>query len=473
VTNYRNSIAYLKSPNIIPVLFIALFSCVVGLIAGWGYYSVLVMVLFCSIVLAILISRTEYVLYYYLVLGALTFPGALDRLGGLVTLNWARTTFLAVIYLLYSLFLVKNMHAVAKTWEGRRLLLGIFPWIGYLGITIIWAISPMDSMRYYPKFLMAAFLALSLMLDNRISSERCVKMLIIGAIIFLIVSTIAAPFAQTLWPGTSTLYFEGYSGRHPSKFYIVFVALLALSLWLVNKTKKLPIFIMIHSFIILLFIVQRAAILALVLGGLSVVLLSIKKISLSMVAKGILSLGLVILGIYVLFYTTGFQESMFKSTYGPSQFFTHLFQGDIGSALHLVRFKGRLELWQVARELQQSLLGEGFGTTPVYLKTAFGEYNELHNDMLQYLIETGYLGFALYLFMWLSLFRLGWKFRNSDDEILKSLGLSLCGFTVALFSWSFVSHVFDYTHVSGAYLFILAALIVKRSMEKARNASVQ
>jgi O-antigen ligase len=442
------------------------FTGVIGLLAGLGHYSILVIVLFCSIVMAVFMFRTEYLLYYYLVLGALTFPGAFDRLGGLVTLNWGRTTFLAGIYFLYSLLFIRNIRDVVKVRDGKRFLIGIFPWVGYLGITIAWAISPVDSMRYYPKFVMAAFLALALLLDKRISSKQCVKMLTIGAVIFLVVSTMAIPFSESLWPNAQNYYFEGYSGRHPSKFYLVFIALLALALWLVNKRKKLPVLLLSYSFVMLVWIVQRGAIFALILGGLAVFIVSIRKVSLSFILKGVLSLGLIILGIYILFYTPEFQESMFIAPYGPDQFFGYLLKGNVGSAIDLINFKGRFEIWRVARELQETFLGKGFGTTPVYIKLILGRYNELHNDMLQYLIETGYLGFALYLLMWLSMFGLGYKYRKSEDDLLKISGLSLCGYTVALFAWSFVEHVFDFAHMSGVYLFIMAAVIVKRRLEK-------
>jgi len=456
----------LRFPQILIALFIAFFTSTIGLIAGLGYYSVLVIVLFCSITLAILLFRTEYLLYYYLVLGALTFPGTFDRIGGLVSLNWGRTTFLAGIYFLYSLLFIRNLRSVVKLREGKRFLIGIFPWVGYLGITIAWAISPLDSMRYYPKFFMAAFFALSLLLDKRISSKQCIKMLTVGAFVFLVVSTLAIPFAENLWPNEESYSFEGYSGRHQSKFYLVFIAILALALWLVNRRKKIPIFIMFYSFAMLAWILQRAAIFTLIIGSLTVFIVSVKKVSFSLILKGMLSIGLIILGIYILFYTPRFQESMFIPPYGPDQFFGYLLKGNIGSALNLINFKGRFELWRVARELQETFLGKGFGTTPVYIKMILGRYNELHNDMLQYLIETGYLGFALYLLMWLSMLRLGYRYRNSDDEILKILGLSLIGYTVALFAWSFVEHVFDYAHMSGVYMFMLAALIVKRLMEK-------
>ena len=464
--SYRTPINSYRSSNVFFILFMVFFTGVIGLLAGLGYYSILVIVLFCSIIFAVFLFRTEYLLYYYLLLGALTFPGAFDRIGGLVSLNWGRTTFLAGIYLLYSLLFIPNIRDVVKVREGKRFLIGIFPWVGYLGITIAWAISPIDSMRYYPKFLMAAFLALSLLLDKRLSSKQCVKMLTVGALIFLVVSTIAIPFSESLWPNAQSYSFEGYSGRHPSKFYLVFIALLALALWLVNKRKKLPVLLLSYSFVMLAWIVQRGAIFALVLGGLAVFIVSIRKVSLSLVLKGVLSLGLIMLGIYILFYTPGFQESMFIPPYGPHQFFGYMLKGNIGSAIDLIDFKGRFEQWGVARELQETFLGKGFGTTPVYIKMILGRYNELHNDMLQYLIETGYLGFALYLLMWLSMFGLGYKHRKSEDDLLKIIGLSLCGYTVALFAWSFVEHVFDYGHMSGAYMFILAALIVKRRMEK-------
>jgi len=473
VISYRTPIDNIKSSKVTLILLIMLFTCAIGLITGLGYYSILVILLFCSIVFAIFMFRAEYLLYYYLVLGALTFPGALDRIGGLVTLNWVRTAFLAILYLLYSLVFAQNIREVVKSRESKRFLLAIFPWIGYLGITILWAISPVDSMRYYPKLLMAAFLALSLLLDRRIPSTKCFKMLIIGAIIFLVVSTIAIPFAKALWPGNPPDYFRGYSGRHASKFYVLFIAILALSMWLVNKRKKLSIFMLIYSFIMLIWILQRGAILALVLGGLTVFLLTIRKAPFSLITKGMLSLGLIILGIYVLFYTPSFQESMFKPHYGPNQFFGYMLKGDVSSAVHSIDFKGRFEQWEVAKELQESFLGKGFGTTPVYIKRISGQYFELHNDVLQYRIETGYIGFVLYLFMWISIFSLGWKFRHSDDKILRILCLALCGYTVALFSWSFVEHVFDYSHMSGAYMFILAALVVKRVMENTRSAGVK
>jgi len=448
--------------NILLFLLLGIGAISLALFIATSKYNIVSIIIF-SVVVIFLLFGIKYLLYYYLIFGALTFPGVFERIG-IVSLNWIRTSFLAITYILYSIIFFKNIRLVIKTWEGKIFLIAIFPWIIYAGLTIIWSISPIDSMRYYPKFIMAAFLALSLLLDRNITSEQAIRMLVLGALIFFIISTVASPFKDILWL-SSEPYFEGFSGRHPSKFYIVFISIFALSMWMTNWKKSLSLLLLSYSFILLVLIVQRGAFLAFLAGGLVIYFLSMHRISMRSIIKSVAILGISILGLYILFYSQRFQEYTFYPGYESKQFFDYIAMGDIGSALKIIDFKGRMELWTFAEELGVTLFGKGFGTTAVYLKELIGHILELHNDILQYLIELGYFGFTLYMIMWIFLFKLGYKHKNSSDKILKLLALSLAGYTAALFIWSFVDHVSNYSHMSNAYLFILAALTVKRILE--------
>lgn len=418
--------------------------------------------LFTLAILGVFFIKPSLLLYYYLLLGAVDLPRALNEMEP-ASITWIRTTALGVVFAIYVFLLV--MKRDVKITKSDRLLIGaILPWTIYLGLSILWSASPYDAMRYYPKFAMALLLAMALRFERQISSEKAVRLLEIGMVLFLLLSTLAVPFKNTLWPGQSW-YFEGFSGRHQSKFYLVCIALYAISVWIVGKRRKWALFVGGYSLLLLAFILQRGAFLALIVGGATCYLLSMYRISFRTQILTSLVFIILILGIYTYALTPRFSRYSFYPGYDFSDFVFYMSSGDLKSALRIVDFKGRLEQWSALLNVPKTFFGVGFGTLPYLLGMYFGKYNEAHNDFLQYWIETGYLGFLLYLGMWFFIFKLGQKRSKERDPLLRVLGMSTASYAVGLFAWSFVDHVFDYTHVTGAYLMILAALTVKRAQE--------
>ena len=70
----------------------------------------------------------------------------------------------------------------------------------------------------------------------------------------------------------------------------------------------------------------------------------------------------------------------------------------------------------------------------------------LHNYILQVLVETGIMGFSIFIYLLRSIFKSGWRlYKDSSDSFYKGLGLGLCGCILAsiianLFGdrWSFI-----------------------------------
>ena len=106
----------------------------------------------------------------------------------------------------------------------------------------------------------------------------------------------------------------------------------------------------------------------------------------------------------------------------------------------------RLLIWEQGKELffKSPLIGIGYQVIPSYINV-HGLRN-LHNYMLQMLVETGIIGFSIFLYLLYSAFQSGWRlFVRSDDSFDKGLGLGFCGCVIGsvvcnLFGdrWSFM-----------------------------------
>ncbi|MCS7214519.1 MAG: hypothetical protein NZ927_09955, partial [Candidatus Calescibacterium sp.] len=99
--------------------------------------------------------------------------------------------------------------------------------------------------------------------DKKISVDKSLKLLLYGTVIFLIISVIAEIFKDPL--GRSSEYFEGFSGRHQSKYYIVFIIILWLASIITkyNKSYFFSLTVISFSFVLLVLILQRGSFLAL------------------------------------------------------------------------------------------------------------------------------------------------------------------------------------------------------------------
>lgn len=126
----------------------------------------------------------------------------------------------------------------------------------------------------------------------------------------------------------------------------------------------------------------------------------------------------------------------------------------------------RLTLWKDAMELFRSnpVMGVGFNTYAYLHKVkrtdgVEGYYEDTHNIFLKVLVETGVLGFLIFVYLLFKTFATGFRlFRKAKDPLLASLGLGLTGWLLC----SVVSNCFGdrwtFLQING-YMWMLAGLV--------------
>lgn len=447
----------------ISIIILFAFSLIISYLLFLEEYSILAVIIIVFLFIILTAINFRFLIYYYFLFGALTAPG-LEKIGGLISLGWLRNALLLLLYFGYILFLFNNLYKLKKDENFKIYLFGIIPFILYISLTFIWSISPIDSFRYIPKYFLVVVLSLAVIADKKISVDKSLKLLLYGTVIFLIISVIAEIFKDPL--GRSSEYFEGFSGRHQSKYYIVFIIILWLASIITkyNKSYFFSLTVISFSFVLLVLILQRGSFLALMFSLIYIYAYFIRKEK---------PLRTIILGFAILFFAfimillfqnPRFQEYTFTSQgVTIADFWDLIKRGDIARAFSLIAFKGRLEVWEASLELfKNRIIGQGLATTAVKMEEIVGQYLEIHNDPLQYLIEGGYLGFILYLIMWFNLFKISWRYRKNDDKLVKFISLSAGAYTAGLFAWSFVDHVLNYSPMNFCFLFVLLALLIKR-----------
>ncbi|MDV7785565.1 O-antigen ligase family protein [Enterococcus gallinarum] len=170
-----------------------------------------------------------------------------------------------------------------------------------------------------------------------------------------------------------------------------------------NKGKAFfqSLFILL-GFICLLTTGKRGHLLSIVLAFLVVLFLFFKKQK-QYRKYFIVIVTLLLMGVIVLLNTSYFQIILLK-------FYSLLDSGDLTN--------GRLALWNYTIQLFENnpLIGTGFGS----IREIFNM--EAHNIYLQILAETGVIGFIIYIFLFISMFRESIKYYNSKNiNVLISL----------------------------------------------------
>jgi len=432
------------------------------LISG-SHYGLAIAALTAILIFGILISKRELLLSYFLLVGALYVP---SRLVG-KALYTAGPAYLQVlgyclVFFLYTIALLAQGSKFTKS-ENSFFLITLL-WISYTGFTMLWSESWIDSMRYYPKLVLALLVSIPILLEPRFDTNKIFRLLKKGAIIYVLVSVLANLFFLRDRLSTSHLYFQGLNGRYLAKYFFSYVTIFFFSIWIIKgKNKNLGIALV--SGILLIFMMQRSTLGGLILG-LYVVVFSMlwhkeftKK---TRMLRPVLLGMLVVAAFYILFFSEGYVKYMFYAKHGPQDFFAYISRGDIPSAIEMVNFKGRLKYWALFDNI--SLFGIGYGSSPIVISRAFGQYNELHGDVLQYLAETGIVGFCFYMTFWINTFLLGWKNRSNQDELIRIFSLIIIGYSACLFFSSFVTHVIDYS-TSLPYLLISVSLLLRRKRE--------
>jgi len=428
-------------------------------------YDYIIISLFLIITIMIILLKPYYLIYYYLIFGAIALPSFGKGKGIFAILSGAspdgiRITLLAVFFILYSIFVSKQILKV----PGRQQIFLLVITAIYFTITLIWSQSIIDSLRYLPKFLLAVFLSICLLGENRISVSTVIEMIQKGFIIFFILSILSEMFFRSIiFPKfTGDLRMMGISGVHHMKYYAAMMSIFFFSRWRTKGIKK-DLFLFFSAFSLVIGTLERGPIAGVILSCIVIETILPKK-RFSEIGKKVLFVSvLVVTGFYLLFSFELISRRMYSSSrYNYSDVLFYLKKGDINQITRLISFKGRFELWKVASEVKEKniLKGSGFGTSQFNALDKFGVL-ELHNDYLKLYIETGIIGLLLYIVLWISIITFAWKRRGDKDSIQRFLALAILGQAVFLLTNSVVGNVLDQAAYGMVWCFVGVAILLK------------
>jgi hypothetical protein len=222
-------------------------------------YTILFLIFLLMLFFIIIIVNFRLLVYYFMLFGALTDPGS-SKLWG-VSVNWLRNTTLVILYFFYLIFLFKKFNVYKKNENFKIFINGIIPFFLYISTTIFWSVSPIDSLRFMPKYILSVLLFFVILFDDKLDVKKSIKFIFYGAFIFLIASVVVEYLSNIGIFGIASEYFEGFSGRHQSKFYVVFIIVFMLSGLFTRYFDRflLTLLGITISFIILILILQRGA----------------------------------------------------------------------------------------------------------------------------------------------------------------------------------------------------------------------
>ena len=126
----------------------------------------------------------------------------------------------------------------------------------------------------------------------------------------------------------------------------------------------------------------------------------------------------------------------------------------------------RFSIWSDTLEVfnEHAFLGTGFDTyeymhlrkVPYWTK---GYYSDTHNYFLKVLVETGLLGFLVFLWLLARTFGEGYRlFRHARDPFFKALGLGLIGWLLCAVTANLFGDRWTYLQVNG-YMWIIAGMV--------------
>jgi O-antigen ligase len=121
----------------------------------------------------------------------------------------------------------------------------------------------------------------------------------------------------------------------------------------------------------------------------------------------------------------------------------------------------RLNLWEDAMEVFSSNPITGAGYETYAYMGRVGTYRDTHNIYLKVLVETGFIGLVLFLWLLGKTFLTGFGlFRYANDPFLASLGLGLSAWVVCSATANFFGDRWSFLQVNG-YMWVIAGLVAR------------
>jgi len=126
----------------------------------------------------------------------------------------------------------------------------------------------------------------------------------------------------------------------------------------------------------------------------------------------------------------------------------------------------RLEMWELAKNiiLQNPVLGAGFNFTQDYniqLDNSDHVWHSFHNSFIQQIVETGFIGLALYLWLFFKAIKMGWKlYRKTEDDFFQGLGLGMIGAVIACMGGNVGGSYWNMLNAMG-FLWVLTAIVTR------------
>ena len=123
--------------------------------------------------------------------------------------------------------------------------------------------------------------------------------------------------------------------------------------------------------------------------------------------------------------------------------------------------QGRIELWQDALDLfmKNPVTGTGFHTYE-YLGRV-GPYRDTHNYYIKVLVETGIVGFILFITLLYRLAMMGFRlFRTSDEPFWSGIGLGFFALVCSAIVVNFFGDRWTYQQVDG-FLWVLLGCVIR------------
>lgn len=276
----------------------------------------------------------------------------------------------------------------------RKSLLIYFVFLLFAGFSLLYSNSKLDGLRLFFKLCFPYFIFITI-INSNIKNEKLQqlqKAIFIGGLVVILLSLFFILFGIgfiTL-PGDIPRLRSTIGGAANLSFYLGLIGLYCYAKFIFqNKKEYFLVFLL--SFIICIFTITRIGIAAMLIGTLVLTLLARKKFFAVLILSGSI--------IVILF--TPVRNRLF---YFPVENINEIFSWDI---LRRINTQGRENIWRFVLPLfyNKPIFGAGLGSTTKYLLENFDGPGVVHNEYLRILVETGIIGFSLFMLSYLIVFR--------------------------------------------------------------------